>query len=437
MVWISNPVKRISGHIIPPGDKSCSHRAILFAAMAEGTSYITGLLEGDDVLRTGEACRKLGAEVTRTGKGAWTVTGKGGFEQPSEPIDFGNSGTGSRLMMGAMGGYDIKVEITGDASLSSRPMGRVLNPLYDMGVTAENAEDGKLPLTLIGSSTLKAIDYTPPVASAQVKSCVLLAGLNAVGTTYVRETKKTRDHTERMLEGFGVALSSEDDGEGQVVSIKGGQKLKAGEFVVPSDPSSAAFLLAAGLVAPASDVTIEGHMTNPTRSGFLKVIEGMADVELTNERTVSGETVVDVKVSRRDGLNATNPPVELVPAMIDEFPIFAVLAAFAKGETHVTGAEELRVKESDRIRATVDLLRVNGVKVDEHEDGFTVYGCDGKVPGGGTVETRHDHRIAMSALVMGIAAENPVAVDDIAMIATSYPEFFDHMKQLGADIREA
>ncbi len=409
----------------------------MFAAMAEGTSYITGLLEGDDVLRTGEACRQLGATATKTGKGAWTVQGLGRFQQPENAIDFGNSGTGSRLMMGAMAGYPIRVSLCGDESLSSRPMNRVLNPLREMGmqVTQMGPHEGQLPLAITGSSQLTAIDYTPPVASAQVKSAVLLAGLNAKGTTIVREPRKTRDHTERMLEGFGAELQSADEGEGQRVSIVGGQKLRAGDFIVPSDPSSAAFLLAAGLISPDADVTIEGHMTNPTRSGFLEVIKGMADLDITNQRLVSGEEVVDVRIRGKDRLVATNPPEELVPAMIDEFPIFGVLAAFAKGETRITGAEELRVKESDRIRATVDLLRVNGVEVEELEDGFIVQGCDGKVPGGGTVETRHDHRIAMSALVMGIAAQNPVAVDDVAMIATSYPEFFEHMAQLGADIR--
>lgn len=410
----------------------------MFAAMAEGTSYITGLLEGDDVLRTGEACRQLGATVTKTGKGAWTVQGLGRFQQPENAIDFGNSGTGSRLMMGAMAGYPIRVSLCGDESLSSRPMNRVLNPLREMGmqVTQMGPHEGQLPLAITGSSELSAIDYTPPVASAQVKSAVLLAGLNATGTTIVREPRKTRDHTERMLEGFGAELQSADEGEGQRVSIVGGQKLRSGDFIVPSDPSSAAFLLAAGLISSDADVTIEGHMTNPTRSGFLEVIKGMADLDITNQRLVSGEEVVDVRIRGKDRLVATNPPEELVPAMIDEFPIFGVLAAFAKGETRITGAEELRVKESDRIRATVDLLRVNGVEVEELEDGFIVQGCDGKVPGGGTVETRHDHRIAMSALVMGIAAQNPVAVDDVAMIATSYPEFFDHMAQLGADIRQ-
>ena len=438
MVWISHPVKQISGQIVPPGDKSCSHRALMFAAMASGTSHISGLLEGDDVLRTGTVCGQLGADVKRTGPGAWTITGHGGFRSPAENLDFGNSGTGSRLMMGAMAGYDLEADIYGAESLSSRPMDRVLIPLRQMGVEVIDLgpAPGRLPLRLKGSHELTAIDYTPPVASAQVKSCVLLAGLNASGTTIVRETKITRDHTERMLSGFGATLSTAPAGEGQIVSISGGQKLQAGDFIVPSDPSSAAFLIATAVLNASSDVVIDGHMTNPTRSGFLQMVQEMASIELSDRRKVSGENVVTVKVKGSGKLTAANPPEEIVPAMIDEFPIFAVLAAFAKGETRVTGADELRVKESDRVTATVDMLRANGVECDELEDGFVIQGCDGKVPGGGTVEARHDHRIAMSALVMGTASEKPVAVDDVSMIATSYPEFFNHMAELGADIRE-
>lgn len=437
MAWISSPVTHISGQIVPPGDKSCSHRAILFASMAKGTSYVSGLLEGDDVLRTAEACRQLGAEITRTGYGHWTVKGKGGFTSPSQPIDFGNSGTGSRLMMGAMGGYALRADLTGDESLCSRPMKRVLDPLALMGVTTEGSDSGRLPFTLVGSDRLKAIDYTPPMASAQVKSCVLLAGLNAVGTTILREPVMTRDHTERMLKGFGIELGQEFSGESQVITLEGGQPLVPGDFTVPADPSSAAFLITAALIDPGSDVMIGGHMMNPTRNGFLRMALEMADIQLADRRVVSGEDVVDVIIKGETGLTAANPPEEIVASMIDEFPIFGVLAAFAKGETRVTGAEEMRVKESDRIKATVDMLRVNGVEVEELPDGFVVQGCDGKVPGGGTVETRHDHRIAMSALVMGIKAQKPVAVDDVSMIETSYPEFFDHMAQLGANIREA
>lgn len=408
----------------------------MFAALAEGLSSISGLLEGDDVLRTGQAARQLGAEVRKTGPGSWQVRGFGGFKSPVEEIDFGNSGTGSRLMMGAMAGYPIRVAMTGDASLRSRPMGRVLNPLAEMGARVEGVDPDRLPLTLVGSDVLQAIDYAPPHASAQVKSAVLLAGLNAHGTTIVREARKTRDHTERMLAGFGVNLTTVPDGEGQIVSIKGGQKLSAGDFIVPGDPSSAAFLIAAAMISPSSDVIIDEVMTNPTRSGFLQMACKMADVQMLDARDVSGEEVVSVHIRGNGTIKAAVPDESLVPAMIDEFPIFAVLAAFASGETRITGVGELRVKESDRITATVDMLRVNGVEVEELADGFVVKGCNGKVPGGGLVETRHDHRIAMSALVMGTASQKPVAVDDIAMIDTSYPEFLAHMAQLGADIRE-
>ncbi|MAK60344.1 MAG: 3-phosphoshikimate 1-carboxyvinyltransferase [Ponticaulis sp.] len=438
MVWISSPVSSISGDITPPGDKSCSHRAVLFAAMADGVSHITGLLEGDDVLRTAEACRQLGAKVERKGAGRWVVSGSGGFATPPETIDFGNSGTGSRLMMGAMAGYNLRVSLAGDQSLSGRPMDRVLNPLREMGVVTSDLgpEADKLPLVLCGSSQLKAIDYTPPVASAQVKSCILLAGLNAQGTTIVREPHTTRDHTERMLRGFGAEVGCTPGGDGQIVSIEGGQALKAGDFTVPADPSSAAFLIAAALLSPGSKLSIDGHMMNETRNGFLRMACQMADIDLADPREVSGEDIVTVRISGPDGLRAVNPPHDIVPAMIDEFPIFAVLAAFADGETRVTGAKELRVKESDRIKATVKMLRVNGVEVEELEDGFVVQGCAGKVPGGGIVEACHDHRIAMSALIMGTVSQKPVAVDDVSMINTSYPEFFAHLAQLGADIRE-
>ena len=437
MVWISNPVSRLSGRILPPGDKSCSHRALMFAALASGRSVISGLLEGDDVLRTGEACRALGANVKQIAPYTWEVIGTGGYSQPDDRIDFGNSGTGSRLMMGAMAGFPIRVDLTGDESLRSRPMARVLDPLKSMGADVKGEDPDRLPLTLIGSSDLQAIDYTPPHASAQVKSAILLAGLNAKGTTIVREARKTRDHTERMLEGFGIELTQEAVGDGQNISIVGGQSLTPVDFTVPGDPSSAAFLFAAGMISPDADVTIEGIMTNPTRAGLLKLAYDMGELEDLERHTISGEEVVTVRVTGSGRVKRAIPGQELTAAMIDEFPIYAVLAAFAEGETRITGAEELRVKESDRITATVNMLRANGVEADELPDGFVIQGCNGKVPGGGVVETMHDHRIAMSALIMGTASQAPVGVDDIAMIATSYPEFFQHMRTLGADIREA
>lgn len=439
MVWTSHPVRRLSGSIRAPGDKSCSHRALIFGGLASGTSRFTGLLEGDDVLRTGAAMQALGAAVSRTGPGAWEVRGVGpkGLTSPEEALDFGNSGTGSRLMMGVMAGYPLTAHLTGDASLSSRPMNRVLNPLREMGLKDTAGPDGRLPFSLTGSAALKGIRYAPPQASAQVKSAVLLAGLNAEGTTVVAEAKPTRDHTERMLQGFGAALGFKAaPGGASEISIAGKQPLHAVDAAIPGDPSSAAFLIAAGILSPQGDVMVEGVMSNPTRSGFYDAANLMGAHLGAEERgEAAGERLIDLHAGYAD-LKGIAVPERLVASMIDEFPILAVLAAFAKGETRVTGADELRVKESDRIKAIVAMLRVNGVEVEETEDGFTVQGCGGQVPGGGVVETRHDHRIAMSALVMGTAAQKPVSVDDVSMIDTSYPEFLGHMKTLGADIRE-
>lgn len=438
MVWTSHPVKRLAGAIRAPGDKSCSHRALIFGGLAEGESRFTGLLEGDDVLRTGQAMQAMGATVTRTGPGAWEVSGVGekGLSSPESVLDFGNSGTGSRLLMGVMAGYDLTASLTGDASLCSRPMNRVLNPLRQMGLKDTAGPDGKLPFTLTGSKSLKAIRYAPPQASAQVKSAVLLAGLNAEGETVVVEAKATRDHTERMLQGFGARLSFKmEPGGAHEIGLKGGQRLSGLEAAIPGDPSSAAFLIAAGLLSPQGDVTVESVMSNPTRSGFYDVADLMGAGLGAEERgEAAGERLIDLHAGYA-GLKGIAVPERLVASMIDEFPILAVLAAFASGETRVTGADELRVKESDRIKAIVAMLRVNGVEVEETEDGFSVQGCGGPPPGGGLVETHHDHRIAMSALVMGTASQNPVSVDDISMIDTSYPEFMGHMAMLGADIR--
>ncbi|MEM6901519.1 MAG: 3-phosphoshikimate 1-carboxyvinyltransferase [Pseudomonadota bacterium] len=438
-VLTSYPVSRLSGFVRAPGDKSCSHRALIFGGLAEGTTKITGLLEGDDVLRTGDAMAALGADVRQDASGEWTVTGVGskGLTSPEGDLDFGNSGTGSRLMLGVMAGYDLEARIIGDTSLSARPMGRVMDPLSKMGAMFDAADGDRLPLTLKGSSKLAAMEYTPPHASAQIKSAVLLAGLNAVGTTILREPRMTRDHTERMLQGFGATLQIRLDGGNRVVSIEGGQTLSGGnDLRVPGDPSSAAFLVAAGVISPGGDVTIEDVMSNETRDGFFRMAQRMGGV-LGAESTgdAAGERLINLAASRSE-LKGITVPESVVPSMIDEFPILAVVAAFAEGETRVTGASELRVKETDRIAAVVDMLRVNGVDVEDDEDGFVVQGCGGPPPGGGTVETRHDHRIAMSALVMGTSAQNPVTVDDASMIATSYPDFVEHLNGLGADIRD-
>lgn len=438
MMWTSHPVNKITGTLRAPGDKSCSHRALILSGLATGTSEISGLLEGEDVLNTGRVMAALGASVERVGSGDWRVEGVGdrGLQSPKIDLDFGNSGTGSRLMLGVVAGYPIDARFVGDESLSGRPMGRVLDPLTDMGVTYEASDGNTLPLILHGRSDLNAINYQPPHASAQVKSCLLLAGLNAIGETIVRESRITRDHSEKMLRGFGVQVKSVRDGAANTVSILGGQKLSAQETIVPGDPSSAAFLAAAAMISPRGGVLIENMMSNETRDGFYRAAALMgAPVGAEDLGEAAGERLIDMSFESAD-LRGTEIPINLVPSMIDEFPILAVVAAFASGTTVVKGAAELRVKESDRITAVVSMLRVNGVEVEETEDGFIVQGCAGAVPGGGLVETHHDHRIAMSALVMGTASQAPISIDDAAMIATSYPDFMAHMATLGADIRE-
>ena len=434
---ISRPAARIRGSVRAPGDKSCSHRALMMAAVAEGVSTVTGLLEGEDVLNTAKAVKALGAGVQRTGQGAWRIEGVGakGFSSPATDLDFGNSGTGARLMMGLVGGHEVIARFVGDESLSSRPMERVLRPLRDMGVAAETSPGGRLPATIRGGR-LRAIRYAPPEASAQVKSAVMLAGLCADGVTVVEEKEATRDHTERMLRAFGVEIGVEErGGAGPVVSVRGGQRLKGMAAAVAGDPSSAAFAIAAALIAGEGEASVTGMLDNRTRTGFLDAAEAMGAVLTTEaDGQATGEDTVRV-MAGASMLKGVDLDPALVPSMIDELPIFAVLAAFADGKTRVTGAGELRVKESDRIKAICAMLAVNGVGVEELADGFIVAGLGRRgVAGGGLVEARHDHRIAMSALVMGSAAKKEVAVDDIAMIATSYPEFFDHMSALGADI---
>lgn len=412
----------------------------MMAAVASGESTVAGLLEGEDVLNTARAVKALGAGVERTGQGAWTIAGVGqaGFRTPTDDLDFGNSGTGARLMMGLVGGHDVSARFIGDASLSSRPMERVLKPLRDMGVTAETAAGGRLPAVIRGGK-LKAIRYAPPEASAQVKSAIMLAGLRAKGVTVVEEKEATRDHTERMLRAFGVEVGVEQRAEGgPVVSIRGGQSLRAIKgATVAGDPSSAAFAVALGLIAGEGGATVTGMLDNRTRTGFFDAARQMgADLTVEGDGQATGEATMRAIASASRLKGITLDPM-LVPSMIDELPIFAVLAAFADGKTKVTGAAELRVKESDRIKAICAMLSVNGVAVEELPDGFIVTGLGARgVSGGGLVEARHDHRIAMSALVMGSAAKDVVAVDDIAMIATSYPEFFDHMATLGATIEK-
>ncbi len=425
------PAKPLSGQVVAPGDKSISHRALILGALAKGTTEITGLLEGEDILHTAEAMRAFGANVKQVGLGHWRVIGCGaaGWRTPKSIVDFGNAGTGARLIMGAASRFNIKVSYKGDASLSSRPMDRVLTPLREMGAVFESEGD-TLPLTQTKGGNLAAISFTPPHASAQVKSAVLLAGLNTEGATEVIEARLTRDHTENMLEAFGVKVARKNFDQGQRVSITGPASLTAAKVKVPGDPSSAAFLIASALIVPKSDIIIENVMMNKARTGLFEVLAKMgAYIRTDNFRRSGGETVADLHV-KHSKLTSVSVPSAQVPSMVDEYPILAVIAAYAKGTTEMRGLAELRVKESDRLSATLALLSKNGVQAEI--DGDTLLVTGGPVAGGALVKTHHDHRIAMSALILGLGAENPISIDDASMIATSFPSFFDLMASLGA-----
>ncbi len=422
----------LTGKLRVPGDKSISHRSLIFGALSTGVTRITGLLEAEDVINTAKAVTALGAPATRTGN-TWEVKGRGvgGLRQPDAPLDFGNSGTGTRLMMGVVAGHDMTVTMTGDASLSKRPMRRVLVPLKQMGI--EILEDGKdtLPLTMRGTNELVPIEYALPVPSAQVKSAILIAGLMAAGETTVIEKEATRDHTERMLRYFGADVCViEKDGLTRI-TVKGDAEMKGRDVVVPGDPSSAAFLICAALLVPGSDVKIEGVLVNPTRTGVYTTLKEMgADVEFLNTREEGGEPIADIR-ARYSKLKGVNVPAERAPSMIDEYPVLACVASFAEGETRMDGLAELKVKESDRLAATAAGLLANGVMARVEGDSLIVTGA-AKVKGGGTVNTHLDHRIAMAFLTMSLASESPVTVDDTAMIATSFPEFQGLMEKLGA-----
>jgi len=430
----SCPVKRLHGMLGAAPDKSVSHRALIFSALAKGTSRIENLLESADVLATARAVSMLGAQISRAGPGAWRVTGAR-WTSPDGPLDLGNAGTGVRLLMGAAARFDLEAVFTGDDSLSRRPMGRVLDPLALMGAHSESAPGQRLPARLYGSSRLRAIDYAPPVASAQVKSAILLAGLGAEGETVVREAHATRGHTETMAPLYGAELSVERDGAGLIARVRGGVQLRAADLHVPGDPSSAAFPVAAGLVAGSGPVTVKGVMTNPARFGLYEVLRAMgADIAITPAGERAGEALADITV-RPGALRGVEVEPGHAPSMIDEYPVLSVIAAFAEGRTVMRGLAELRAKESDRLAATAAMLAANGVTVEPGEDYLVVHGMGARgVPGAGRVETHHDHRLAMSALVLGMGADAPVTVDDVAMIATSYPGFFDDMAALGAEI---
>lgn len=428
--------RALAGTARVPGDKSISHRALILGAMAVGTTTIAGLLESEDVLNTAGAMRALGARVTKRDDGAWTVegVGVGGFAEPVTTLDFGNSGTGCRLVMGAVAGCPIVATFDGDASLRKRPMRRILDPLELMGARVRaSAEGGRLPLTLEGARDPLPIVYRTPVASAQIKSAVLLAGLNAPGVTTVIESEASRDHTELMLRHFGADIRTEAEGaHGRRISLTGQPELRGAPVIVPADPSSAAFPLVAGLIVPGSDLLLTDVMTNPLRTGLFTTLREMGAVILEENVRHVGEPMADIRV-RAASLRGVEVPGERAPSMIDEYIVLAVAAAFAQGTTTMRGLKELRVKESDRLEATAAMLRVNGVDVEIAGDDLIVHGKGG-VAGGGLVETHMDHRIAMSALVMGLASEAPVSVDDTSFIATSFPDFVAMMRGLGAEL---
>lgn len=424
----------LKGVVRAPGDKSISHRALIFGALAHGVTEVEGLLEGEDVKRSAAAMAAFGAQVERIADGRWRVDGKGGFAEPADVIDCGNAGTGVRLIMGAAAGFDMAATFTGDASLRSRPMMRVLKPLGEMGARWICREGGRLPLTL-KCGGLQRIAYRLPEPSAQVKSAVLLAGLHAEGGAEVIEPEATRDHTERMLRGFGAELEVFEEGAGRRIVLAGGQKLTGIRVRVPGDPSSAAFPLVAALITTGSEVTVQGMLLNPLRIGLLDTLGEMgADLSVTNVRDEGGETVADV-TARHSELEGVEVPPERAPSMIDEYPILAVAAAFARGPTVMRGIGEMRVKESDRIALTAAGLAACGVEVQEEPEGLIVNGS-GAVRGGARVTTHGDHRIAMSHLVLGLASQEPVTVDEPGMIATSFPGFVDLMRGLGGDIAE-
>jgi 3-phosphoshikimate 1-carboxyvinyltransferase len=427
----------LQGSARVPGDKSISHRALILGSLAVGESTVAGLLEGEDVLHTAAAMRALGARLVRGEDGLWRIhgVGVGGYVAPSNPLDFGNSGTGCRLAIGAVAGAPVTAVFDGDASLRSRPMRRVLDPLERMGACViEAAEGGRLPLTLQGARDPIPIVYESPVPSAQLKSAVLLAGLAAPGETTVIETQASRDHTERMLKHFGARIVSRVHGDhGRRITLQGQPELEPAHVVVPADPSSAAFPLVAALIVPGSDIILEAVMTNPLRTGLYTTLKEMgAKIETLATRDDGGEEVADLHVTA-SALKGVEVPPERAPSMIDEYPVLAVAASFAEGMTRMRGLHELRVKESDRLEATAAMLRNNGVTVEIEGDDLIVQGKPA-VAGGAEVATHMDHRIAMAALVLGLAADNPVRIDDSAFIATSFPGFVELMRGLGAEL---
>ncbi len=439
----SQAANDLRGTIQVPGDKSISHRALMFSAMAIGQSSITGLLEAEDVINTAKAMAALGATVERYNDpekgGIWKVSGLGvgGFNQPHDIIDFGNSGTGVRLCAGLVATCPITVKFTGDDSLRSRPMKRITDPLRLFGTQIDTLEGEMLPMRIKGAVNATPVQYTLPVASAQVKSAVLLAGLNAPGTTSVFEPEATRDHTEKMLQAFGAKISVEETDSGRLISVEGQHELTACDVIVPGDPSSAAFAIVAGVITKGSHITIENILLNPTRVGLIDtLIEMGADITIINDTVSGGERLGDVVV-KSSLLKGVTVPAERAPSMIDEYPVLAIAAAFASGTTRMEGIGELRVKECDRLAVVCDGLKANAIAVRSGPDWMEVDGAGNEaVQGGGFVKTAMDHRIAMSFMVLGLCTQEPVTVDDGNIIATSFPEFEDLMNGLGCKISE-
>ncbi len=433
----SLPVESLSGDVRVPGDKSISHRSLMIGAVAVGETVITGLLEGDDVLRTAAALRTMGVKAGPAGDGTWRVHGRGvgGLNEPDDVLDLGNSGTGARLLMGLVSTHPIRAFFTGDASLRRRPMARIADPVEKMGAQVIAREGGRMPLVVVGAREPRPIEYRLPVPSAQIKSAVLLAGLNTPGETRVIETRPSRDHTELMLRHFGAELTVEPTNEGgRYIRLTGEPELVARDVVVPGDPSSAAFLAIAALTVPGSEVTISNVGLNPLRAGLFDTLTEMgADIDFANRRELAGEPAADLKV-RSSRLKGIVVPPERAPSMIDEYPVLAVAAASAEGTTRMQGLAELRVKESDRLAAIADGLIRCGVRVEIEGDDLIVHGTGGRIPGNGTVAALMDHRIAMSFLVLGMSADAPVTIDDASHIGTSFPGFVELMNGLGGKI---
>lgn len=436
----SSKANALQGSPVIPGDKSISHRSLMFGGMAIGKTTITGLLEGEDVIRTADAMRAMGATITKDDNGTWHCNGVsiGGLQQPDHILDMGNSGTSTRLLMGLIGGHNIKVELTGDGSLTKRPMNRVIKPLEQMGVKIDAQDGGRLPLTIQGPEDVLPISYRLPVASAQVKSCVLLAGLSAIGRTTVIEEIPTRDHTENMLRHFSVPVEIEtlDDGA-TAIHVDGNQDLTAANIDVPSDPSSAAFLAVAASICEDSEISMHNILMNERRNGIYLCLQEMgANISIENQRIEAGEEVADLIIKGDKVLQAINVPESRVPSMIDEFPVFAVAASLTEGTTTMTGLEELRVKESDRLLVMYEGLKACGVNCEMTEDSMTIHGNGQPPKGGAEVKTELDHRIAMSFMILGLVTQEPVTIDDSAPIKTSFPNFIDLMNDLGAQIKD-